>query len=107
MTNAEYIISKLSDRDMAMLFTGMYNYCSSRSSGFVKEIGSAFRKWRANTYHASKNFFNTNDPEEERPSVFEWSRVKRDDKWGSFGYRTESVAFQVWLTMQYNEEEWK
>lgn len=106
MTNAEYIMSRLTDQTLAMLFTGMYNYCETCNHGFGYEVKSAFRKWRASTYHANRNYFSSNDSEKERPSVFEWSKVCKDEKWGSFGYRTDSVAFQVWLSMQYNCEEW-
>lgn len=105
MTNSEYIISRLNDQTLAVLFENGYSFVFE--NGLPYDVQNAFEKWRTNTYRPQKNFFNSTDTETERPSVFAWSSVKKDGVWGSHGYRTDSVAFQVWLSMQYDPKEWE
>ncbi len=107
MTNAAYILSKMTDYDLSMLFTGTYNYSQSMSEGFGKKIFHAFTKWRDSGDRPMKNYFCSRDQEKDRPSVFAYSRVRKDGVWGNFSYRTIGVAFQVWLSMQYNPEDWR
>lgn len=105
MTNSEYILSRLNDQTLSVLFQKGYTF--TFESGFVCDVQNAFERWRRSTYRPNKNFFDSSAPEVERPSVFEWSKVIKDGKVGRYGYRTDSVAFQVWLSMQYNFEEWE
>lgn len=105
MTNSDYIISRLNDQTLAVLFQNGYSFTFEK--GFANDVRNAFKKWRRNTYRPNKNFFDNTDAETERPSVFEWSKVIKDGKAGSYGYRTDRVAFQVWLSMQYDPKEWE
>ena len=105
MTNSEYILSRLNDRTLSVLFANGYNF--TFEDGFAENVLESFEKWRRNTYRPNKNFFYSIDPETKRPSVYEWSEVIKDGKAVRHGYRTDRVAFQVWLSMQYKQEEWK
>lgn len=105
MTNSEYILSRLNDCALSVLFENGYSF--TFEDGFANDVRKAFRTWRRNTYRPNKNFFDSTDPETERPSVFEWSKVIKNGEVGRYGYRTDRVAFQVWLSMQYNREEWE
>lgn len=104
MTNMQYIMSRLSDRDLADLFKNGYRFNCNKTP-FNKSVENAFENWRQDHNKPNKNFFNSD--EKERPSVYQWETVCKDGVWGSYGYRTFSVAFQHWLWLQYNEKHWK
>lgn len=104
MTNMEYIMWSMTERDLADLFQNGYRFCTKKSS-LSRRIEDAFENWRTDNNKPKKNYFNSD--EKERPSVWQWQRVCKDGIWGSYGYRTFSVAFQHWLCLQYNEKHWR
>lgn len=109
MTNAQYILSRLSDRDLAELFTSGKMFYEEK---FNLAVQSAFDKWRESTPHANKNFIKKTDKKHfDFPSVFAWSYVndyRNNDKGErARGYRTNSLSFQVFLFEQYNKKFWE
>lgn len=107
MTNAEYILSQMTDYNLSMIFTGMLNYFHHVNGGLGKRVQKAFDKWRYSGDRPIKNYFCKTDAEKDKPSVFAFSRVRINETWGNFSYRTPQVSFQVWLSLQYNPEEWR
>lgn len=104
MTNFEYIIENITERDLADLFDCCYRFGHCKTK-FNKSVETAFENWRCDNDKPNKNFFNSS--ENERPSVYQWERVCKDGVWGSYGYRTFAVAFQHWLGFQHDEKYWK
>lgn len=103
MTNAQYIMTLLTDRDLAELFT------SSKWSTFYqqpnnKKVAKAFQAWQRDTYRPNRNFTKEGEP---NPSVWEWEMIHnhKNDQWELTG-RDTSLAFQHWLFLQYNEKHW-
>lgn len=103
MTNAQYIMTLLTDRDLAELFatnTIRWNFTSPNN----KRIHKAFEAWREDTYRPNRNFTKENEPD---PSVWQWDRIHnhKTDEWENKG-REETLSFQHWLFLQYNEKHW-
>lgn len=105
MTNAQYIMTLLTDRDLAELFT------TSKWSTFYEQpnnhrIAEAFRNWREDTYRPNRNFTVEGEP---NPSVWQWSKIlnHKTNKWENNGCRETELTFQHWLFLQYNEKHWK
>ena len=108
MTNADYIkeqLAKLSDRELAAI---VYEYFGIKTSGMerpkiLKTAWKAFDKW-ANSAGNKTNFVKDDGS---TPSIWAWERWHMPNgNWENKG-RTTEVSLQVWLTMQYNEEDWK
>ncbi len=106
MTNAEYIKSKMSDVDLAWM---MQNITFKGMTPFVSKIQDAFEKW---SHSASGNQGNMAKGDhgktviEENPSIWVFEHWKMPDgTWRRKG-RTSSVAWQVWLSKQYDPAEW-
>jgi hypothetical protein len=103
MTNAEYVMSILTDSDLAELFATnsiRWNFTSPNN----KRIHKAFENWREDTYRPNRNFTKEGEPD---PSVWQWGRIHnhKTDKWECIG-REESLVFQHWLFLQYNKKHW-
>ena len=103
MTNAQYVMTLLTDRDLAELFT------SSKWSTFYtqpnnKKVAKAFQAWQRDTYRPNRNYTKEGEP---NPSVWEWEMTHnhKNNQWELTG-RTTSLAFQHWLFLQYNEKHW-
>lgn len=103
MTNAQYIMTLLTDRDLAELFTS-HGYKWFYESPNNAHIYKAFDNWRIDTYRPNRNFTKEGEPD---PSVWQWSRIHnyRTGKWEDS--RQDSLTFQHWLFLQYNEKHWK
>ena len=104
MTNAQYIMTLLTDRDLAELFatnTIRWNFNSLNN----KRIYTAFDNWRNDTYRPNRNFTKDGEP---NPSVWQWSKIHnhKTDKWESNGCREDELTFQHWLFLQFNEKHW-
>ena len=104
MTNAQYIMTLLTDRDLAELFatnTIRWNFESPNN----KRIHKAFEAWREDTYRPNRNFTKENEPD---PSVWQWQSIHnhKTDEWEERG-RQETLSFQHWLFLQYNEKHWR
>lgn len=108
MTNADYMKEKLvrlSDVELAAI---VYEYFGIKTSNrirpkILKAAWKAFDKW-ANSVGNKTNFVKDDGS---TPSIWAWERWRMlNGKWENKG-RTIEVALQVWLTMKYDEEEWK
>ena len=108
MTNADFIkeqLARLSDRELAAI---VYEYFGIKTSGrerpkILKTARVAFSKW-ANSVGNKSNYVKDDGS---TPSIWAWERwYMPNGKWENKG-RTTEVSIQVWLTMQYNEEEWR
>lgn len=104
MTNAQYIMTLLNDRDLAELFTSRGGYGCFYKSPNNKCIYKAFDNWRNDTYRPNRNFTKENEPD---PSVWQWWSIHnhKTNEWEIRG-RQESLTFQHWLFLQYNEKHW-
>lgn len=114
MTNFEYIISKLTPRDLAIMATHcgfwdvLYDNKKSASGSILDgRIHKAFEKFKRSfddVYHEG-NIYKEDD--EKKPNVFEWDSVSVDneDKWIRYGHG-EMLSFQIWLEMPFNENDW-
>lgn len=104
MTNYDYIMSKMTDRNLADII------CNSRfifdRDIFRYQIDKAFENWRdsigepcGSSYSLSKG-----DP---KPNAFKMAEAENFDtgKWEQTG-RNDSLSFQVWLSKQYDPKEW-
>ena len=95
MTNYDYILSKLNklpERDL--MFVLLYDQ-SSDYNLLGKQLESAFKAWR-NKLRPKSVFVKEYELE-----FFgdRWHRLKRVG-------RAKNISFQVWLSKQYNPEEW-
>ena len=94
----------LNDRDLAELFatsTMRWNFESPNN----RRIHKAFEAWREDTYRPNRNFTKENEPD---PSVWQWQSIHnyKTDEWEEIG-RQETLSFQHWLFLQYNEKHWR
>lgn len=108
MTNADYIkkqLARLSDREIAEI---VYRYYGIKTSGIeypkiLKTAWKSFDKW-ANSVGNKSNYVKDDGS---TPSIWAWEIWQMPNgNWENKG-RTTEVSLQVWLTMQYNEEDWK
>lgn len=107
MTNAEYIVSKLSDVDIAWMIR-FYGCFAKKKSQLIERSYKAWYKWAES---ASGNIGNMakgqhgNIVIKEDPSVWLWEKWAMPyGAWENKG-RTDIVSIQVWLSMQYRPEE--
>lgn len=102
MTNAQYIMTLLTDRDLAELFISPYCSIYFEQPNNVR-ICKAFDNWREDTYRPNRNFTKEGEPD---PSVWQWSTIHnhKTDKWEKS--RDDQLTFQHWLFLQYNEKHW-
>lgn len=103
MTNMEYILSRMTERDLAELFTHC-GFWSSINGNLNKKVVDAFRTWQKDTDKPNRNFTKEGEP---NPSVYAWSKIlnHKKNKWETG--RTDMVSFQQWLGFQYNKKHWK
>lgn len=108
MTNADFIkeqLARLSDRELAAI---VYEYFGIKTSGrerpkILKTAWRVFDKWA----HSVGNKSNYVKDDGSTPSIWVWEKWHMPNgNWENKG-RTTEVSLQVWLTMQYNEEDWK
>lgn len=125
MTNFEYIISKLTDVELADLI--FYNfYATGRHSAFGQKAYRAYSKWANALVGCNGNMYFIDDTEHQ-PNVFQTSylhffkgtREQYNKKLTSTSEITNSkncnkyaiprktaLSMQVWLSKQYNPDEW-
>lgn len=111
MTNAEYIKQHLTDLDLAYYEFPHAVSMKDRPSLFSEKIYSAWYKWAEST---SNNFGNMAKGlhhgtylVEENPSIWAWEKWHYpDDTWRTSG-RNHIVSFLVWLSKQYDQEDWR
>ncbi len=106
MTNAEYIKLKMSDADLAWM---MLKWPVTGSPLFIDQIREAFYN-RAHSVSGNQgNMAKGNHGKtviKEDPSIWAFEKWGMPDgTWRRKG-RTSSVAWQVWLSKQYDPAEW-
>ena len=106
MTNAEYIKQRMSDTDLAWM---LQNITFKGMTPFVSKIRDAFSKWAHSVSGNPGNMAKGNHGKtviKEDPSIWAFEKWGMPDgTWRRKG-RTRSVAWQVWLSKQYNPTEW-
>ena len=111
MTNFEYVMKHLTERDLAYYEFPYFEKWNELPEGlFSQKIYWAFNKWAesasSNHGNMAKGCVSGDHVIEENPSIWAWEQwYYPDGTWRKSG-RTRTVAFQVWLSMQYNPEDW-
>lgn len=110
MTNFEYVMKHLTERDLAYFIFPHSEPYQTRQGSFSGKIYYAFNRWAesasSNHGNMAKGCVSGDHVIEENPSIWAWERwYFPDGTWRSAG-RTRIVAFQVWLSEQYNPEDW-
>lgn len=105
MTNFEYIKSTMTERDLAEAVTKHIAW-----TPWILKMRHAFGKWAESTSsnhgNMAKGCVSGDHVIEENPSIWAWEQWHYPDgTWRKSG-RTRVVAFQVWLSEQYNPEDW-
>ena len=108
MTNSEYILNCISDRDLAYLLKP-WRYCKDEPP-FVTKIRDAHAHWAESTSNNRGNMakgIHGKTVIEEDPSIWAWHEWHYPNgEWKKSG-RTDSVSWQVWLSEQYDAEDWR
>lgn len=109
MTNFEYIKNNLTELDLAYYEFTHYVKSDSRPKLFSDKIYHAWNFWAEST---SNNHGNMAKGDyggrliKEDPSIWAWERwCYPDGEWRKSG-RNNIVSFLVWLSMQYDPDEW-
>ena len=110
MTNYEYIKQNLTELDLAYFQFPHSAVPKDRPDLFSGKIYPAFNKWAESASSNHGNMARGIHPGgteiKENPSIWAWHRWRYPDgKWRNSG-RPSIVAFLVWLSKQYNSEEW-
>lgn len=115
MTNYEYIISQMTDVKLAQLIHSVY----APVPDFVWKIIAAHDKWAGSLKRNQGNMYYIEEPSEENPSVFNNSflnyynnkkdmvKIGNSENMYIVAPRADALSMQVWLSKQYNEDEWK
>ena len=110
MTNFEYIKQNLTELDLASYVFPHDIGAKDRPSLFSEKIYSAWRKWAESISSNHGNMAkgkHGNREIKENPSFWAWrSWYYPDGKWRNSG-RTRTVSFLVWLSKQYDSEDWE
>jgi hypothetical protein len=111
MTNFEYIMKHMTERDIAAYVFPYNGLCTEYGELLSDKIYSAFENWAhsasSNHGNMAKGCISGDHVIEENPSIWAWGLwYFPDGEWRSAG-RTRIVAFQVWLSEQYNPEDWE
>lgn len=115
MTNFEYIINRLTERDLAALlatnaFLNERELNKKVTSNSILAGNRIFRAWKnfRDSFSAVYHNGNVYDENAERfPNVFDFSRVcvKETDTWKDYGHG-RMIAWQMWLESPYNPSHW-
>ena len=110
MTNFEYIMKHMTERDLAYFIFPHSEPYQTRQGSFSDKIYYAFNRWAesasSNHGNMAKGCTFCNYVIKENPSVWAMEQwYYPDGTWRKSG-RTRVVAFQVWLSEQYNPEDW-
>ena len=101
MTNAEYIKSRMSDADLALIIIDGFG---KRGTPFSRKIYHAWRKWAESVSNNHGNIAGRIGHDD--PSIWYWERwCYPGNVWKRKG-RTMNVSIQVWLSKQYDPAEW-
>ena len=110
MTNFEYIKQNLTELDLAYYEFPHSVAFKDKPNTFKDKIYEAFDKWAesasSNHSNMAKGVHPSGTKIKENPSIWAWHRwCYPDGKWSNSG-RPSIVAFLVWLSKQYNPEDW-
>lgn len=105
MTNFEYIMSKMTERNFSDIFCNPNNMVFDNKT-LGDQIETAFTKWKQ-SLESRAIYVNVIGWREYKSSVFN----RGDNTYYTFPqlrdkFRKTSLSFQVWLSRQYNSEEW-
>lgn len=125
MTNLDYIMQNLTERDIAAFVEGQINCMPNPGSPLARRAHLAFRRWRYSLSENQTQAFYVDDEHKLQPSVFATSRFyfyagassNLKDTYGYYGCsengvckfaipRKDGLSIQVWLSKQYNPNEW-
>lgn len=106
MTNFEYIINNITERDIAMMIP-----YSSKSTPFIDKIYEAWEKWALsvspNAGNMAKGCKSKKGIIKNNPSIWFWENWRMPNgEWENKG-RPRNVSIQVWLSLQYNPKDWE
>lgn len=125
MTNLDYIMQNLTERDVATLIESEMKCLPNPGSLLARRAYLAFERWRNSLSENHTQVFYVDDEHNLQPSVFATSRfyfhagTSADLKdAGYYGHsedgvckfaipRKDSLSIQVWLSKQYNPNEWR
>lgn len=104
MTNFDYITTKMTERNFADIFCSPNDMVFSAGT-FGNQIENAFKKWRL-SLDGYSIYLGTYDYRGNKIkfSVFEKESYTYPTICDKF--RKNNLSFQVWLSKQYNPEEW-
>lgn len=110
MTNFEYIKQNITELDLAYYEFPNSVVPKDKPDLFSDKIYWAFNKWAesasSNHGNMAKGIHHGNTEIKEDPSIWAWHRwIYPDGKWRNSG-RPSIVAFLVWLSKQYDPEDW-
>lgn len=121
MTNFEYIINRMNERDLAFFIEGGFSRFMEADGTFAEECYNAFTNWRESLVGCDGNMYFVDD-EEHQQNVFAESFLhlykgkRKDKKYEKFSDsqkcnkyvspRTALLSIQVWLSKLYNSNEW-
>ena len=122
MTNFEYIINKMNERDLALFIECGFSCFIKAEGTFAEKCYNAFTNWReslAGGYIGNMYFI---DDKEHQPNVFaesflhlykgkrkskEYKKLSDSKKCNKYvSPRSDALSIQVWLSKQYNSNEW-
>lgn len=125
MTNLDYIMQSLTERDIATFIEEQINCMPKPGSLLIRRAYLAFRRWRYSLSENQTHSFFIDDEHIQQPSVFATNRfcfytgTSTDSKYMSnycgcsedrvakFAIpRKDGLSIQVWLSKQYNPDEW-
>ena len=125
MTNFEYIINKMNERDLALFIECVFSCFIKTEGTFAEKCYNAFTNWRESLAGCSGNMYFIDD-EEHQPNVFQTANLhfykgtraehkkmpiaeignsKNCNKYAI--PRKTNLSIQIWLSKQYNPTEWE
>ena len=109
MTNFEYIINHLTERDIVKIVS--YSFDSFDETLFTNKIYEAWEKWALsvspNTGNMAKGSICGEETIKNNPSIWFWEKWFMPNGTKENKGRTRSVSIQVWLSLQYNPKDWE
>lgn len=125
MTNLDYIMQSLTERDIATFIEEQINCMPNPGSLLARRACLAFKRWRYSLSENQTQGFYVDDEHNLQPSVFATNRFyfyagTSTDPKKTNGYcgcsedrefkyaipRKDGLSIQVWLSKQYNPDEW-
>ena len=121
MTNFEYIINKINERDLAFFIECSFSAFIEAEGTFAEKCHNAFTNWRENLAGYNGNMYFVDDEECQQNAFAEsflhlYKGKRKDKKYEKFSDskkcnkyispRPDTLSIQIWLSKQYNPNEW-